>query len=75
MAVVEIGIVGVAFMFVEGYGTNEMLSTNPIGLIFDTFYWSLTLILGIADKQPSTHAGRTLVSPALPCTARAPQNS
>mmetsp|Transcript_3247 Transcript_3247/g.7708 ORF Transcript_3247/g.7708 Transcript_3247/m.7708 type:complete len:709 (+) Transcript_3247:213-2339(+) len=65
LVVVEIGIVGVAFMFVEGYGTNEMLSTNPIGLIFDTFYWSLTLILGIADKQPSTHAGRTLVMAQL----------
>ena len=45
----------------EGYSDNESLPRNPIGLLCDSFYWSFTLILGVADKQPVTDGGRTIV--------------
>jgi len=43
--------VGLAFVYVEGYGTNPAMPTHPAMLLFDAIYWSFTLVLGVADKQ------------------------
>ena len=65
--VAELFLCGIAFMWVEGYGTNDALwdFSNPLGQLFDALYWGVTLILGAADKAPTTHAGRSLVCAQL----------
>jgi hypothetical protein len=65
VVIAEIFFVTLLFMVVEGYGTNPSLPMNRVGQFFDSFFWSLTLVLGVADKQPSTHAGRTLTMAQL----------
>jgi len=65
--VCELVLCALGFMWVEGYGTNEALwdMSNPAGQFLDSLYWAITLVLGAADKAPTTHAGRTLVSAQL----------
>ena len=48
---IQIVAVGLAFVYVEGYGTNPAMPTHPAMLLFDAIYWSFTLVLGVADKQ------------------------
>jgi len=57
--------VGLAFIYVEGYGTNPQMPTGFGTRLFDAMYWSMTIVLGVADKQATTHAGRTLTMAQL----------
>ena len=52
---------GICLGFAEGYGDNEGLPFNPLGLLMDCMYWSITLMIGVPDKQPVTDGGRTIV--------------
>mmetsp|Transcript_20795 Transcript_20795/g.40413 ORF Transcript_20795/g.40413 Transcript_20795/m.40413 type:complete len:660 (+) Transcript_20795:231-2210(+) len=61
----EVVFVAIIFMICEGYGTNPGLPANKLGQFLDSFYWSLTILLAVADKAPTTHAGRTLVMTQL----------
>lgn len=68
LVVAEIVVCAICFMIVEGYGTNEALwSFSGFGLaqFYDSMYWAITIMLGAADKAPTTNAGRTLVTTQL----------
>jgi hypothetical protein len=36
---------------------------------YDSLYWSITLVLGAADKAPTTNAGRVIVFTQESCPA------
>mmetsp|Transcript_33754 Transcript_33754/g.81795 ORF Transcript_33754/g.81795 Transcript_33754/m.81795 type:complete len:660 (+) Transcript_33754:187-2166(+) len=65
VVICEVVFVALIFMITEGYGTNPGLPQNKLGQFLDSFYWSLTILLMVADKAPTTHAGRTLVMTQL----------
>ena len=51
----------VAIYAVEYRADNDCFATNPLERLWDTMYYSMTILLGVADKQPVTHGGRTIV--------------
>ena len=58
---VEILACSVAIFMVEFRADNESFATKLLLRIWDAIYYSATILLGVADKQPVTHGGRTIV--------------
>ena len=58
---VEIIVCGLAIFIVEFNADNDSLATNNLMRMWDTIYFSMTIVLGVSDKQPITHGGRTVV--------------
>ena len=43
----------VAIYAVEYRADNDCFATNPLERLWDTMYYSMTILLGVADKQPT----------------------
>ena len=65
---VEAFVCGLAIFVVEYRADNEFFSTNPLLRLWESMYFSVTMLLSVPNNQPLTHGGRTIVLAQLFCT-------